>query len=254
MTQLIALLRGLVHRAGSTVMILVVASVAAAAAAAGPVYYESVRASILRDGLISAQSLGRGYEATLAGPVAQILPELNTDVGGELRKQLGAAEIARMFQPPVASLEGDGTDLALNDPFSLVWRTAYCAHLVVRGSCPKAANQVIISRSDVPITGWHIGSRITRTGWPTLTVTGVYQPPRLTASYWLLRAAQYFPLLGIPRGLAASGGAGCRRGTARRRTCGASDRRSRTPGSRHRQGPVASAARHDARPGVRSAA
>jgi hypothetical protein len=38
MRQLIALGRGLVHRAGSAAMILVVAVVAAAAAAAGPVY------------------------------------------------------------------------------------------------------------------------------------------------------------------------------------------------------------------------
>lgn len=194
MRQLIALLRGLVHRAGSSVMILIVASVAGAAAAAGPVYYESARTSILRDGLASAESLGHGYQATLTGPVAQILPELNTNVGGELRKQLGAPAVARMFQPPVESLEGGGNDRAIADPFSLVWRTADCAHLVVQGSCPITANQVMISKSDIPITGWHIGSRITGTGWPTLTVTGVYQAPRLTSGYWLAQAALYFPL------------------------------------------------------------
>lgn len=193
MRQLIALFRGLVHRAGSTVMIFVVASVAAAAAAAGPVYYQSSRVSILRDGLASAVTIGDGYQATLTGPVSQILPSLRSTLESQLRNDIGSAAVGRMFAPAVESLEGNGTD-SDQDPFTLAWRTDYCAHLVIRGRCPSSPGEVIISRSDVPITGWHVGSRISGTGWPTLTVTGVYQAPRLTDSYWAPRAQDYFAL------------------------------------------------------------
>ena len=193
MRQLIALGRGLVHRAGSAAMILVVAVVAAAAAAAGPVYYQAAQHSILADELSSAPFIGRGYEATLSGSITGTLPRLRAALAEELDRDLGAGLVRRYFEPPVDSIESTGNDAALGQTLSLVWRTGFCAHLVITGHCPTAANQVIVSASDTSVTGWHIGGQIHAAGWPTLTITGLYQPASLNSDYWVLHALAYFP-------------------------------------------------------------
>src|SRR5258708_25382544 len=63
MHQLRALARGLGHRGGSTVLILVVA-----AGATGPVYYDAARTSILPDTAARAPAIGRGFQANRTGP------------------------------------------------------------------------------------------------------------------------------------------------------------------------------------------
>ncbi len=193
MRQLIALGRGLAHRAGSAVMIFIVAAVAAAAAAAGPVYYQASQASILRNVVASAPLIGRGYEATLTGSVSGTLATLRSTLAQELDRDLGAGAVSRVFNPPVAAIEGQGSDVAISQTFPLVWRSGFCAHLVIRGSCPTAAEHVIISTSTARITGWHIGSQVRDSGWPTLTVTGIYKPPGPNSDYWVLHAPDYFP-------------------------------------------------------------
>ena len=160
MRQLIALVRGLAHRAGSAAMILVVAIVAAGTAAAGPVYYQSARISILRDALAGRQLLSRGYQATLTGPVSGTLATMRSSLSTELSRDIGAAHVARLFRPQVASIEGTGVDQPLaSRTFPLVWRTGFCAHLVIHGSCPAAAGQVIVSSSDARIAGWTPAAR-----------------------------------------------------------------------------------------------
>lgn len=193
MRQLVALLRGLAHRAGSAVMIFIVATVAAAAAGAGPVYYQASQASILRDTLAGAPLTGRGYEATLTGPIAGTLATLRSTLAQELNRDLGAGAVSRLFQPPVESIGGQGDDVAISQTFPLVWRSGFCAHLVIRGTCPAAAHQVIISTSAAHISGWRVGSRIRGSGWPVLTVTGIYAPPSPNADYWVQNAPEYFP-------------------------------------------------------------
>jgi putative ABC transport system permease protein len=169
--QLIALGRGLAHRAGTTVMILAVAVVAAAAAAAGPVYYQSARISILHDALTSATVLGRGYQATTTGTISGTGPAALRDaLQAELHKDLGKAA-ARVLLTPVESIEGTGTYRPLQTAFPLVWRSGACGHLAIAGQCPARAGQVIVSKSDARIAGWHIGSRIGAAGWPALTVS-----------------------------------------------------------------------------------
>src|SRR5215469_1522705 len=195
MRQLIALGRGLVHRAGSAAMILVVAVVAAAAAAAGPVYYQAGLHSIHVADLSSAPYIGRGLQATTSGPINGTLTSLRAAVNGELDHDLGSNLAQRLLRPPIASIDGSYTDTALSESFLLAWRTDFCAHLVITGHCPTRPGQVIVSKSDTgPGTGWHIGSHISGSGWPTLTITGIYQPPDAAADYWVLRASNYFPI------------------------------------------------------------
>ena len=77
--------------------------------------------------------------------------------------------------------------------FPLVWRTDFCAHLVITGHCPLRTDQVIVSKADAAVTGWRIGSQIRHSGWPVFTVTGIYQPPNVTTDYWVLHATTYSP-------------------------------------------------------------
>jgi putative ABC transport system permease protein len=191
--QLMAVIRGLAHRSGSTLMIFMAALVAAAASAAGPAYYAAAKLSILHDAVTGVPLTGRGFEANLTGPVNGTLPSLADAVRGELRTDLGPAA-SRLFAAPVQSIEGTGLYRAENLSFILAWRTGMCAHLRIRGTCPRAANQVIASEPMARLAGWRAGQRITRTGWPALTITGIYQPPAPTDSYWAPRAAAYFPL------------------------------------------------------------
>src|SRR5215472_15023142 len=180
MRQLAALGRGLAHRAGSAALIAAVAIVAAAAAAAGPVYYAAAQPSILASSISQASVIGRGYEATASGPFATTLPRLDRALAAERDADLGAATYRRAFSPPVESIEGSDVDPMLGDTFSLVWRTGTCAHLVITGRCPATAYQVLVSKSDAAVAGWHIGSEIEAQTGPSasaLRVTGIYQVP-----------------------------------------------------------------------------
>ena len=176
-------------------IVLGVAIVAAGAAAAGPVYYQAAQKSILTDSLAPASVpfLGRGFEVSQPGAIATALPTLQTELAGELQGDLGSATVARVFTPPIDSVEATGTTGALKETFPLIWRTDFCAHLVITGSCPARADQVIVSNADTAVTGWHIGSQIRDSGWPTLLVTGIYKPPYGSLDYWVLHWQTYFP-------------------------------------------------------------
>ena len=176
-------------------IVLVVALVAAGAAAAGPVYYQAAQKSILADSLAPASVpfLGRGFEASSPGAIAAALPALKSELAAELQGDLGSVMVARALRPPIDSLEATGSDGPLTETFPLIWRTDFCAHLVIIGSCPAKANQVIVSNADTAVTGWHVGSRIRGSGWPTLVVTGIYRPPDVNIDYWVLHGQTYFP-------------------------------------------------------------
>lgn len=183
-------------------IVLGVAIVAAGAAAAGPVYYQAAQKSILTDSLAPASVpfFGRGFEVSASGAIAPALPTLKSDLARELRGDLGSAMLVRAFTPPIDSVEATGSEGALKETFPLIWRTDFCAHLIITGSCPLRADQVIVSSADTEVTGWHIGSQIRGSGWPTLLVTGIYKLPDASLDYWVLHWQTYFPSKAPPGG------------------------------------------------------
>jgi putative ABC transport system permease protein len=197
-TRLAGLVRGLLHRGGSTVMIFVAALVASAAAATGPAYYAAAKTSILRDTVTSTSYLGRGFEATQTGAVKELINPLLAQVRWQLGRNLGGqAAVRRLFAPPVEALQANAVDVPLNATIPLVWRTGFCAQLKIRGTCPTQRGQVVISSS---LSGalavhhrWQIGQRVRLPGWGTLTVTGVYTPPDVSRDYWFGNGPAYFP-------------------------------------------------------------
>jgi putative ABC transport system permease protein len=195
-TRLAGLVRGLLHRGGSAVMIFAAALVASAAAATGPAYYAAAKTSILHDTVADASYLGRGFEADQTGAVNSLMDPLAAEVQGELGRS-GRAGAARLFAAPVESLETEALDVPLNASIPLVWRSGVCAQLRIRGSCPAHRGQIVISSS---LSGslalshpWRIGQRLALPGWGKLTITGIYTPPDISKDYWFGRGPSYFP-------------------------------------------------------------
>jgi len=193
-TRLAGLVRGLLHRGGSAVMIFAAALVASAAAATGPAYYAAAKTSILHDTVAGTGYLGRGFEANQTGAVNRLMDPLAAEVRDALGRSGQAG--ARLFAPPVESLEALAVDIRLDASIPLVWRSGVCAQLRIRGSCPTRRGQVVISsslsRSLALPHPWRIGQRLPLPGWGKLTVTGIYTPPDISKDYWFGRGPSYF--------------------------------------------------------------
>ena len=146
MTGLLAALRGLLHRAGISLNILLVAVVAVAAVSIGPAYYAAAQSSVVQDTVGMAPALGRGLEVAQSGSVgavngvAQQAQELLAHYLG------GTATLNRLFGPPLQAAET--TVQAGGQTVPLVYRTGVCAHLrFTSGRCPRAPREVAVSRS-----------------------------------------------------------------------------------------------------------
>ncbi|HEY2312073.1 MAG TPA: FtsX-like permease family protein, partial [Streptosporangiaceae bacterium] len=192
MSFLLATLRGLSHRRGSTLLILAAALVAAGAAATGPIYYAAAKTSILHDSLSRGGVISRGFEATGTGQLAGLIPNLQTEVTGQLDAALGQKSARRLFGLPIADLETSGIWSVSQAPIPVDWRAGVCSHLRISGSCPTAAGQVIASEPLARRYSLRIGARLDVTGWPKLTLTGIYGIPDVNKDYWFGRGSSAF--------------------------------------------------------------
>jgi putative ABC transport system permease protein len=205
-SRLAAALRGLVHRRGSTLLILAVALVAAAAAATGPTYYAAAKTSILHDSLHSGGVLNRGVEFTSTGALSGLAATLRGEAGGALSAGLGPRAVGRLFAPPISDLEGTGVWSTSQTTIPVDWRAGICAHLQIRGSCPTAAGQVMASLPLARQYSLHLGERLSVGGWVPLTLTGIYRIPDVSQDYWFGRGPTYFPMeLGLASDNAVTG-------------------------------------------------
>jgi putative ABC transport system permease protein len=181
-------IRGLIHRSRATILIFMLALVGTAAATAGPAYYQAARTSILRDSLTSSSFVGQGFEATESGPLSGLLSGMAGMVQGRLGTYLGPLNGQHLFAPPVESAEAS---IPVGDQGSspLVWRTDFCTHLRFQGTCPTKTGEVLVNNVLAKALGWKIGSTIADGD----RVTGIYQLPSQTTTYWSARYSIYFP-------------------------------------------------------------
>lgn len=195
MTGALTLARALLHRLGTTVVILIVALCASAAATVGPTYYSTARHSILQDTLGDAGVIGRSVQVVQQGPVQNSLPALEDKVHTELVRTLhNDATINRLFQPMIESQETNVLFVAQSQNVLLATRTNFCAHLkFAKGSCPTATNAVGISTSLAADNHWSVGQRVHAAGRAPFTISGIYVPPNINDNYWLSRGSTYFP-------------------------------------------------------------
>ncbi|HET9076357.1 MAG TPA: FtsX-like permease family protein [Acidimicrobiales bacterium] len=180
--------RGLISRAGAVATIFVVAVVAVAAAVAAPAYYAGGKRSILADTLSASTVLGDGIGVTQSGPVSASFEPLTAALAADLGRS------AKLFAPAVEAREATAVYPAATETLSLVSRTGLCAHLAVRGACPTAAGQIMATPGLARANGWELGQRIRLPAWGTLTLTGLYTPPRSGGAYWFDRLTTYFPV------------------------------------------------------------
>ena len=194
MTGLLAALRGLLHRGGISLNILLVAVIAVAAVSIGPAYYAAAQSSVLQDVVSQAPAAGRGLEVSQSGSVDAVAG-VAEQAQGLLAGYLGGpATLTRLFGPPVTAAET--TVQAGGQTVPLVYRSGVCAHLrFTSGHCPRAARQVAVSRSLAFLLDWHTGQRIAASTWGHLVITGEYQVTVASAGtrYWFDAGSRYFP-------------------------------------------------------------
>ena len=111
---------------------------------------------------------------------------------GQLDAALGQKSARRLFGLPIADLETSGVWSESQAPIPVDWRAGVCAHLRISGSCPTAAGQVIASEPLARRYSLRIGTRLDVTGWPTLTLTGIYGIPDVNKDYWFGRGSSAF--------------------------------------------------------------
>jgi hypothetical protein len=194
MTGLLAALRGLLHRAGISLNILLVAVVAVAAVTIGPAYYAAAQSSVLQDTAGQASAAGRGLEVSQSGPVDAVAGVAQQAQGLLAHYLGGQATLTRLFGPPVMAAET--TVQAGGQTVPLVYRSGVCARLrFTSGRCPSAAREVAVSRSLAFLLHWHTGQRIAVPTWGHLVITGQYQITVTSAAtrYWFDAASRYFP-------------------------------------------------------------
>ena len=192
MIRLAAVLRGMVQRGGTTVMILAVALVATAAAATGPIYYQAARTSILRDTVATTGFAGRGYEANQTGAIPGMLGQLAPAVRSQLSAALGSLAGRGLFAAPVYAVETTMPFPQYSTAVPLIWRSGVCAQLRISGHCPAARGQVLVSHRMAALIGWHLGQHVRFAGWPAFTITGLYRTPAQGRAYWFGRGSLYF--------------------------------------------------------------
>lgn len=157
---MIGTVRGLRHRAGSNVLTLVVAVVAAAGAAVAPSYYEASQSSITVDTSLQGPPLSRGIGVVESGSLVGSIDPLVAQVNSGLANDVGPGVARRDFAPPIEALEASARYSPQSETLPLVWRSGFCAHLVVRGRCPTKSGQILVSSSLVRANGWSIGQTV----------------------------------------------------------------------------------------------
>src|SRR5690348_6120399 len=106
MRAMLRLLRSLLHRPGTALMISLLALVASASASIAPMYYASARDSILHDELSSGPVAEQGFEVSRQGPAAGTLGPLTESYRAGLAQTMPDAGMrARVLQPAIEAIE-----------------------------------------------------------------------------------------------------------------------------------------------------
>jgi preprotein translocase subunit SecG len=164
-----------------------VATLAVAAAVAGPTYYYAGQTSVLRDTVASQPFLGRGYEVTETGAVSMSLRPVEAEISADL------GSVSSLFATPVEARQASAFYAPSNESLLLASSSDLCAHLMIRGSCPDGAGQLLVSQELATMNGWRAGQTIKLVPWGALTITGTYVPPPAGSDYWADQLQTYFP-------------------------------------------------------------
>ncbi len=179
-------------RRGSAGVLFIVAVIAIAAAAIGPMFLQSADTSVFTSAANAAPpgqtdllviTTGGPAQMSKLTSAAQVAHRL---ADGRLAPTIFTALVASYFETKRQPYEAD-----------ILARTGVCAHLhVLKGTCPRSANEVAISQRSATTAGVAIGDRLPVTepnssATTDMTVTAIYlQPSNDDNSYW--RGSFYF--------------------------------------------------------------
>ncbi|GIH04624.1 hypothetical protein Rhe02_26910 [Rhizocola hellebori] len=201
MTGWSVMLRGIRHRSGRSLVVLLIAAFATLAAVLIPAYGRAAAQSVLTDGMrsapITAASVTISAEGSAAGaaggafdPAQQPVAEAKTLADTAFRK---APNLAAVLDRPISSVETDAqVALAAGAKYGarLAWRLGACGQLTINGSCAIDAEQVVISERSAKEAGIKLGDVVTVRAargdgeGRRLQVVGLYTPRDATNIYW----------------------------------------------------------------------
>ena len=193
MTAWTVMLRGIRHRAGRSLVVLLLALVATTAAVIVPAYSRAAQQSVLTDGLRAAPSTGTSLAISAEGTAATA-PAAH-GATGDARSAVSAAlrrhpVLAGLVDRPVGGV--DTQAMVTGRPVPLATRFSYrdnaCAHLrIVDGSCFVDPDEVLVSERTATAHGIAVGQRLLlRLGSDNygFDVAGLYAPKDTAEPYW----------------------------------------------------------------------
>jgi putative ABC transport system permease protein len=197
------LLRALWWRRGLSLATLIVAAITIGAGSLGPLYAHAAAESTLRDALSrpgTDAALHYTFQVELDTEADLANAERRGPQPGSIKAYpdtVAAVVLNTQAATPAQVVAGN------NGPRTqFVWRQDVCAYLVaVRGRCPKAANEVMVSERTLQgnYYGWRVGGRLQLSGVKhdlpgatgatppvpsTVTIVGSYQLADSQDAYW----------------------------------------------------------------------
>ncbi|MFS8479893.1 MAG: FtsX-like permease family protein, partial [Micromonosporaceae bacterium] len=204
MTAWGVMLRGIRHRAGRSLVVLLLATVATAAAVLVPAYGRAAAQSVLADGLRAAPTTGTSITVYAEGTAASAPAAHNAT--GDARAAVTAAlrrhpTLARLLDRPVGGVDTEAlvTGRAVPLATRFAYRDNVCHRLrLVAGECFIQPGEVLVSERTAAEHSITVGDPLTlRLGDAqqpgrvhNFTVVGVYTPTDPTDPYW--GATAYF--------------------------------------------------------------
>jgi hypothetical protein len=183
------LLRGMRHRTGRSLVVLVLAATAVTAAVLIPAYAQVAQQSVLTDTLRAAPPFATSVTvAASGGPDSPAyLPALESNLVSD-RAISGKPLLKSLVGKPVTTVETEGS-IPGGNPLKVryVFRGGVCQLLTVTGECPSDAGQLLVSGRAAKAHGFQIGRRLTVLvgGKPQVReIVGTYVPKDATASVW----------------------------------------------------------------------
>jgi putative ABC transport system permease protein len=177
---------GIRARRGTAAMLFVVAVVAVAAAAIGPMFLHSADTSVLTS-TADAAPLGQSDLTVIANGGATTMTKVRA--ASKTAEHLADG----LLSPALISVDTGSHFVVKGQPYEsdVVSRTGLCTHLrFVKGSCPRAKNDVALSKRSAALAGLGLGSHLQLSDPRTtssleVTVGGIYLPPSsVNDNYW----------------------------------------------------------------------
>ncbi|NUT35348.1 MAG: hypothetical protein HOV79_20025, partial [Hamadaea sp.] len=188
MTGWTVLLRGVRHRAGRSLVVLLLAAIAVTAAVLTPAYTRAAQQSVLADTLRAPSAYATALKVHVTGasdsPAHE--PALDTSRTADAAIK-NRPLLAGVTGRPVSSAETEAIVPAGDLQARYVYRTDLCKLLTITGDCPTDAGQILVSDRAAKAHGFAAGQRLTfQLGGKTQSreIVGTYTPKDATAPAW----------------------------------------------------------------------